>query len=484
MEKVLSFLASQIQQTIGGFKRFIAFERFHNPTEFLMFAYMLFIGLGFLYFDVSFAKAGIPISLPAFMGNIPFQNVKLFNFEIFFIFCFLAALSNISAWRGKFKKIGLNSMHTGLGIVILFSLIRLIPDFFHNPILGIRNSAFCWYLFVPIFLWLSPIKVAVLETMARLVHIGAYVVFLISLFEIVSTIEILPLPEWVPFVSVYFVFAAVLHSKSLVSALIVLAPIGLGLGINVYAKFQRTTLMGLIILVSTLFLYHLIRKSEYRLLFARGLAILGVFIFLGYVLWPNKSLLDAAMAPKKEGVTKKYNVVVDPLKKGEHTKGGLERFRLFMWQDAYRLFKENPWVGVGFQRPVVERYYMGGGTYWKNDGSHIHRTTPTHGAMVPAISGPHNSYLNAIARIGVFGVLFLFIHIYSFFLLLKRKYYGLALLIFAQGLYAMFNVGLEGPARSAMLLIALSAALKLSPQLDFWSSWSASRRNKQGLVMG
>ncbi len=270
------------------------------------------------------------------------------------------------------------------------------------------------------------------------------------------------MPEWTPSLSVYFVLGWALVSDDWKLRLIVLLPIGFGLGINVYDKFQRTALLGILATVLTVMLFNLIVRSTHRKAVAINLILIGLSIGLGYKVWSyNAEYINNSEARR---------TVESPLSKAEGVELSLpipisvERYRWSMWRDSVELYWRNPVFGIGFQEQVVYRVYRGAGRFSKNNGPHEIRTLEDRAKIAAPISGPHNSYLNAIARIGTLGFLFLVLHGLAFVYLIAHKYYALAAFIFAQALYSMFNIGLEGPTRSALLLIAIGAALKLKPQ--------------------
>jgi O-antigen ligase len=145
-----------------------------------------------------------------------------------------------------------------------------------------------------------------------------------------------------------------------------------------------------------------------------------------------------------------------PLVKAASNEQGIEIFRTQLWRDAWNLFLDNPWIGIGFQKQVVYRLFVNQGMVSvPNDGK-----IATYG---PApISGPHNSYLNALARLGILGIGFLGLHIWALFLLWRSRLYFLFYCVFSGVVYSAFNVGLEGPVRSFILLIGLGAAALVS----------------------
>lgn len=463
------------------FRDLIRWRSPNSGIEVLFIAYALFIGIGFTVFGTSLAKSGIPISPPSFLGNIQHMNIKLFTFETFFIFSFFVAVAYFFKWKEKLFSIKVFSLHSIIFVVLAFSLLRLLPDLGKNPILGIRNAAFCWYLFIPIFIWLSSVRVESLEIFARVVQLAAFLVFFESLLAIFFQHQPQPLPEWIPSVGIYFAVAYAFVSRSWMLRILILIPTGFAYGINIFDKFQRTSMLGLFLVLVGVILWNFLFQAKNRKNIIFGALIFAASVFSGYKIWPINAAFIANLAEEKERAEIRTEVFT-PFSKAEGNSAGMEKFRLYMWQDAYEKFAAQPLYGIGFQRKVVDRYYIGLGKFAENDGAHEIKTLKGRTKMVPAISGPHNSYLNAVARIGVVGILFVLIHAWAFFALLGHGFYGLATLVFAQGLYAFFNVGLEGPTRSALMIIAIGAALKVAPK--GLNLYSLIRPNKQGLSAG
>lgn len=131
-------------------------------------------------------------------------------------------------------------------------------------------------------------------------------------------------------------------------------------------------------------------------------------------------------------------------------KSGIESYRWEMWKDAWALFLSSPLTGIGFNRQVVFRLYEGEGTFKPNNMETL---------KAPPVSGPHNSYLNALTRMGIAGALFWAMHLCMLISLWRSQEKIAFWLVWGQFFYAFLNVALEGPTRSFSLLLFLGMAL-------------------------
>src|SRR3989338_11302697 len=127
----------------------------------------IFMGIGFAWKSSIFAKMGIPIELPPAFGGVRHLKVSIYIFEIYLFF--LSALFLLTNFRKiKQKLLDRKSILFYLALFLfIFGIARLFVDIKVNPILGIRNAAFSWYLYFPLFLYLCPIQTKTFELYAR-----------------------------------------------------------------------------------------------------------------------------------------------------------------------------------------------------------------------------------------------------------------------------------------------------------------------------
>lgn len=401
---------------------------------------ILFFGSGLILFGVKFAKHGIPLPLPNRLNSIPHQEVKLFLFE-----CFLGCVVfPVAAWRAIVapkEVIAYAKSPTAWMIVFLLAawVARALPDLGGSEVLVLRNSAYLWYLGFPLLLALTPISKESLEGAATFFLALVFAVFAFS--PISAFLEDKPLPafRWSSFIGLApcFLFAgAKLGGKASIACA---AAIGAGIGVSLCHEAQRTSFLAIVFAAAATSAWRKKVEGPWRRM-ALTLALATLMGFVGY------KYGYLALKPNPDAFTK------NPFVKSELNDKGLERFRWQMWIDAANLALSQPIKGIGFRDQVVYRIYRGSGVFEPNDGSWMEAAP---------ISGPHNSYLNALARIGVAAIVLLLLHLRSFLLLWNRGYPASAGLIYGGFFYALFNVGLEGIPRSFFLLLALATALKV-----------------------
>jgi O-antigen ligase len=411
-----------------------------SGIEAVFLAATLGISLGMTIGDTNFAHSGIPLPSPASAGGIANQAPKLFIFEIYLIVMGALALlgGNLrSRLASLFRR---DQLLLIVWVLLIAGLTRAIPDLRENPLLGIRNSAFVWYLSLPLLVLIAPVRAEVAEFCARAVIGVAMLVFTWS--AIVTVFSGTFVLNWLPSTGIYAPLALALLLPSRRVFIPILALLGLGLGFSYWDKYQRTALVGMCMTVGLL----VATLPEFRKRVAARTGLLLVFLAVGALAWPVRSNQERKLGNQ-------------PLIKSQSDAHGLESFRKTMWLDALGLYAESPIVGIGFQRPVVYRVLWGGDLHVPNDGNWYA------GRQLPPISGPHNSYLNALVRMGVLGLLYLPLHAFAAARLWSSRYWGSFFLLMAQAVYALFNVGLEGPVRSALLLLALGVALKKPKRL-------------------
>jgi O-antigen ligase len=123
-------------------------------------------------------------------------------------------------------------------------------------------------------------------------------------------------------------------------------------------------------------------------------------------------------------------------------------FRRFLWLDTIEQWKASPWIGLGFVPDLPKNLPSG----------------PNVGGFefpgAPPVSGPHNSYLGVLARMGVVGLALLGVvlglgarAIHRSVSRPERTLFGL-LLIFLPvngAIHAFFNIGFESPHNSMVM---------------------------------
>ena len=404
----------------------------------------LLMALAFEIFGESFGKRGFAIPLPSGLGSIPNFQAKLFPMEIFLGWVGLITLARVKHWLLPRKG---DYLFWGACILLVFGLLRAFLDLRANPLLVVRNAAFVWYLSLPLFIALIPLASERWEQGLRIFY---GLVFTYSAYSVINSYARLntELIFWCADVGFMLPLAYGLCGRRGWAPHAALLGIGLVFGLALFSKMQRTVLLGTIITVAALLVAPwLPRRMALPRPQWRRLLWIPFGLALSYGVGKLEEPYDRAF--------NRSGMPANPFVKGETNSSGLENFRLFLWKDAVAEFLEAPILGIGFARPVVYRVYNGGGKFLENSGSFefIHKATPP-------ISGPHNSYLNALARLGIWGLGFLLLHLACAWQLFRKKYWACLWILVAQMLYAFFNVGLEGPLRSICLLFIIGAAMK------------------------
>lgn len=435
------------------------------PLSYIFFFVTLLLSWGFLHFDVKdvwFAKLGLPLPIGGGLGEIKGTPLKLYVTEIYLLFCLLLALFNWKHWN---PRAYLDSKYT-LALLAFFAygVFRLLLDLGNGPVLVIRSSAFVWYLSIPILISLSAIPSLVIESVCLSVLALGGIYFFGSILISIATLKISP--YWIPFLGVYaFVFFALTSSKYKSLSYFLLFLLGVSFGIGYAIGFQRTNMLGIACLLPLAYA-HAAKSGALPKVMIRTAVMIGLAAVIGVSLahYLNRFKADSSFGAnqvdnKKSAIKLDHSVTSgysNPLQKSEVSADGLEVFRGQMWKDAAGLFLENPIIGIGFVKQVVYRVYLHSGIFLPNtaEGGKEMFSTP--------ISGPHNSYLNSAARLGIPGIALLILHLWALIILYANGYWGAFFLVYAQIFYAMFNVGLEGPARSFYLLLGLSLAIRSS----------------------
>lgn len=391
-------------------------------------------------------KTGIALPFLNRLGELPGQSdAKIYLFECYIIFILVIYCTRIRS--GIFLLKPQKEFFPLFLTAFLFAywIVTLIFRFPENLLLAIRNSAFLWYLIVPLILALARIPQVAFNALAALCALASFSYYIISL--IFYFLEVNSPIAWSPQIGIYgAILFFFFSSKS--SAFLIPAIVGFGLGLSSFTNFQRTSLLGLVLIMIVLAFY------RWKKIF------IGLSVAVVTMLATHHTLKNLPQTIHRQ-TNNVYSFTNSPFKKSESTQSGLEVFRWTMWKDAWGLFVSNPVFGIGYEKQVVYRVYKWSGIYVPND---VHWMKNPGQALkesgeVPPISGPHNSYLNAIVRVGALGIFILILHLFGFYRLWQNGNHYPAVIIFGQTLYAFFNVGLEGPARSALLLIFLGFAV-------------------------
>lgn len=401
------------------------------------------MSLGFLFGEVAFAKWGIPLRATLIESNAYKQPLKFFVFEQY-LFVLLVCLiwcsirhNHLSQWKSK-----LALPLSGLILFFLaWSFCRLFPDLNQSPVLSIRNAAFSWYLLLPLVIFFLGVSVQALELNFLLISIAlllktlAYLTLYFFYPDLFQD-HITPQLGFLLLMLYPFIF------RERFWPWVIPAILGISFGIQLAHKVQRTTALGfLLFLLVAVFSRTPIKKI------LRMVSLSIVFCIAAFAL--------VVYSPRLNNARKQiFSTTDNPLFKSERTTSGMEIYRWSMWEDAWQEFKSHPLLGIGFYEQVVKRVYVGAGKYYSNDGMHEANSAP--------IAGPHNSYLNGLARLGFLGIFLLFIHFWALKILYRHKLAFSFCALLGQMIYAGFNVGLEGPARSFFLLLALGCALSAS----------------------
>ncbi len=128
--------------------------------------------------------------------------------------------------------------------------------------------------------------------------------------------------------------------------------------------------------------------------------------------------------------------------------GEYAAWRGYLWEQTIDAWRTRPWFGFGFGPPVVRSVLYG--DVITSEGRRI--------------SGPHNSYLALLFRMGVVGLVPLMVLLLAALTRLKDVYGNLVLafqfsLTGAAAWYALFNVGLENPFNGNWFWIGLGGIL-------------------------
>lgn len=422
-------------------------------TEILFFVPTFFMATAFELCGEDFGKKGIALQLPAAFGSIPNFKPQLFPMEIYLGWVALLTLSQIKRWpHSQFWN-----RLTGLVMaLLLFGALRALPDLRANPILVIRNCAFVWYLLLPMMIALYPIHSLRWEGFFQALYFVSFLYFLLCFLN--PFLERNPTRIfWFIDLGLMFALAYGLTSSGKWTARLALGSIGFLFGLSYYSSIQRTTLLGLVLTI-TLLLASPILYGKFPRPRWRRIVWVGLGIFSSLVIESGMRAYETGGHPTtidEHNAQNRHNNV-------EKNAQGIEKFRYYLWLDAWNQFRSSPLIGIGFLKPVVGRVYAGNGEFWENSGDYEYASLRQVGKSTPPISGPHNSYLNALARLGIFGAAFLLLHLTCVWLFLSRCYFASFFILIWQMVYAFFNVGLEGPIRSFPLLVLMGAGLKLA----------------------
>lgn len=421
-------------------------------TEWVFPYLLLLYFVCFSTLGVHFAKIGLPLSVFGIGSGAVHE--KLFVMEA------LIGLTGLLALVRSFYTLKqLHRSQTGLviasliGVFLLVSAALIALELREAPFVVIRNSSFCWYLIFPVLLFLTGLSA---ERLEKTIHRGLLLVFaflcamllITFLTANIGTLQRNYSPEYA---MGYIIFLALTGGSA--AGLTALATIGITVGASLADKLQRTCLVtnSCAFFVTAYFFWSngqpMRRLNRIWILFAAvplGLTLYSVSVHFHDVL------------------EEKFHFVVNasPFEKSSGGRLGIESFREYMWLDTIVTIKEHPLRGIGFKEQVVKRIFVGydeqgNDQFIPNSGGFEFKNSPP-------ISGPHNSYLNAMARMGVLpGLLLLALHLTVLWTLYRARYWAGFFCCFGQMIYAFFNVGLEGPTRSFGLMLSIALALML-----------------------
>ncbi|MGZ3671690.1 MAG: glycosyltransferase [Bdellovibrionota bacterium] len=417
----------------------------------------LFMEIAFEVKADNFGKQGIPISLPAGFGGITNFQPQLFPMEIFLLWVGAITLLRFRQWplRKFLKPLPLFTV-----ALMVLGILRALPDIHSNPLLVVRNSAFVWYLALPVMIALYPLPSFRWETFFRLLYFVTFIYFAYKLAYPVFLGDTYPI-FWSIDLGLLFGFAYGLCAPGKLGPRVSLVSIGFILGLSYFSGIHRTTFVGLVLtnlmlFASSLFFSERFPVPRWRRMVWVVLGIaLGVFSVTALVAYQKGT--TSLVAAGTEALSNAH-----PQRNSENNSQGLEKFRYYLWSDAWKEFKDHPFVGIGMLEPVVHRVYLWSGEFMENTGSFEQISRFNNEKKSPPIAGPHNSYLNALSRLGILGLGFFLLHIFCGWYFLTRCYFACFFVLLWQMLYAFFNVSLEGPIRSFPILILVGAAMKLA----------------------
>lgn len=354
----------------------------------------------------------------------------------------LLALAALSAfWPKRWADLARSRDVLVWGVIGGFVLLaaHFLLGFRGNFYLFLRNSFFLWaFAFSLIMAVIPALNVRVLE---RVLVFCSYLFCAVGAVSLAQCVIHGVAPAWqgVPLLFVALCFSIQGRTGPLWMRLAVLAILAVAAGYSFHFKFPR-----LLIVLFTLALV----VSAYR--WGRGgwrpLALRLLVSVLAFGLgW--------SIAPRGEA-TSAVAVFSQSMDKSEAGRFGVDAFRWYLWQDAWEKFAEKPLAGIGMEEQVVSRLYVGKGLFKPNTGGW---ETP----VSPPVSGPHNSYLNAIARLGIWGVILPLLFLATMWRLFSRGYPALGYAFLAQAVYALLNVGLEGPVHIIFLVIGVGCAIRI-----------------------
>ncbi len=426
-------------------------------TESLLLVPTLFMAVAFEILGDNFGKQGIPIQLPASWGAIQNFQPQLFPMEIYLLWMGMLTLSQARRWplAKAFTPITLLTL-----ALIVFGLGRALPDLHANPLLVIRNAAFVWYLALPLMIALYPMPSLKWESFFRVLYLISFFYFAVNLVLPLS-VGSPPKVSWCINMGLLFAFAYGLCSPQIAGPRFALTAIGFVLGLSYFTTVQRTALVGLALTNALLFASPVLfsgslPRPRWRRTAWVALGLAASVVSVATLRSYKKGSVDIF----SEGVT--AIATANPKRQSENNAQGLEKFRAYLWQDAWEEFLSAPLQGIGFLQPVVKRVYRGSGGFWDNSGSYEQLSRGNKEKISPPISGPHNSYLNALSRMGIIGLGFLLLHLMCGWQFLTRCYFACFFVLLWQMLYAALNVSMEGPIRSFPLLLLVGVGLKLA----------------------
>lgn len=430
------------------FENFLRDFRLLRATELLFFLLSFTMGISYALFDTDFAKTGVSVPLPSGVGGLPGQEPKIFMMELFLIVASVIFL--VHAWRYRsFRALAWRDpLWFCVVAVFVLGIIRISYDLPANPILVARNSCFVWYLFLPLAAFHSGISVATFRCIGLAIIMSIAAFFLAGVLIDFAWFGRTTVRWLLPGGGIIGLILIFLYSPSWKLFWALLPIMSLAFGSLLYTPVNRTTLLAQLAAIALVFIIASHRRKRAQRLLVRFIIVLLISTCASF-LWGAR-LKQLHPVPRWPFPEKPISIEQQVFH--SEATDGVEFYRWEMWKDAWLLFRNSPWLGVGFERQVVFRLYEGFGKFVNNDVAQM---------KGPPVSGPHNSYLNALARMGIFGSIFLAIHALMLATLFQAKEKVVFWLVWAQVFYAFFNVALEGPTRSFCLLLFLGMALGL-----------------------
>ena len=424
---------------------------------------------------------------PFAMISIPFPFIirKLYITEIFLLMLWILIclqywasdkkLSDFLFPVGRFSK-NRDIPQVMILFLVLFSFLRVFTD--NPPTLedGLRNIAFSYYLMFSL-LYLNSLSASSIKFIAFFFcflffkeTFNLYLIFFKDIFQIYfhASNRINSIDYSAIFIGylypLYYTLGRKNNSSERTAQIATVLIISLLISSFFFFGGSRTTMFGFgISWILASYLY----KHDLKYFLRISISYFLLIALINLIGMPT--LYFREIFSGGDLIGRMYNsnlrlLDLNFLHHAERSKIGAEIFRFTMWQDAWELFRENPLLGIGLGKQVVYRVYLGDQQFTPNTADALSRLHGMpHGS--PPISGPHNSFLNILTRFGIFYfIAYCSLIFYSVKGFLIQKNYILLFVLLGTMVYAMFNVGLEGPVRGMWFFVLLGIGLKLNQE--------------------